>query len=68
MSKINNQRFRLEMSSWYYDFCSAKNFLKFKCSEKEILKCYGLKDSQELQRKKADDKEFAKRVSYYEDG
>jgi hypothetical protein len=56
MTKINNQRFRLEMSSWYYDYCSAKNFLRFKCAEKEILKNYGLRDSQELQRKKADDK------------
>lgn len=46
MTKINNQRFRLEMSSWYYDFCSAKNFLRFKCSEKEILKNYAITDAQ----------------------
>lgn len=30
MTKINNQRFRLELSSWYYDLCSAKQFLKFR--------------------------------------
>ena len=56
------------MSSWYYDYCSAKSFLRFRCTEKEILKCYGFRDAEELQRKKAEDKEFARRVSYLEDG
>ena len=27
--KINNQRFRLEMSAWYYEPQYARNFLRF---------------------------------------
>lgn len=46
MTNINNQRFRLEMSAWYFDFCSAKSFLKFKCSEKEILKNFSITSGQ----------------------
>jgi len=41
--KINNQRFRLEMSAWYYEPQYARHFLRFKVDHGEVLKLFGLK-------------------------
>lgn len=67
MSKINNQRFRLEMSAWYYEQEYAKQFLRFKVPREAVMKLFGIKDK-DWDKLAEENKELYRKVLAFDEG
>jgi hypothetical protein len=66
-AKINNQRFRLEMSAWYYEQEYAKQFLRFKVAKEAALKLFGIKEK-DWEKVSEENKDLYRKVLAFEEG
>lgn len=68
-AKINNQRFRLEMSGWYYEAEYAKQFLRFRIPPEQIdtERLFGVKQKN-LEGYLLDNKEIARKIQAFQEG